>query len=136
MSLRVPFDWREFLALAHDLHRQVLAGYYIEAAQRTAVSRAYYAVFGVLRDYAVAHLGFVSGQGAQDHQRLRSHLASMGPLWVGVARRMDRLRKWRNMCDYDAVVDNLPLLVEQALALAGDVLQQVARIAQSDGEPR
>jgi uncharacterized protein (UPF0332 family) len=40
------FDWRAYLALAHELAQRT-----DEAALRAAISRAYYAAFGVACDY-------------------------------------------------------------------------------------
>ncbi len=37
----MPFDWREYLELAKGLVGQVGAGYSLETAERSAVSRAY-----------------------------------------------------------------------------------------------
>jgi hypothetical protein len=48
----VSFDWVEFLALANDLRGRLGALYSEEAANRTAVSRAYYAAFCHARNYA------------------------------------------------------------------------------------
>ncbi len=49
----------------------------------------------------------------------------MGEGWAEIAEQLEDLRKWRNMCDYDATVNNLQELVALALDLAEDIFGQV-----------
>ncbi len=121
----MPFNWQDFLELAKDLQQKSAMGYFPEAAQRTAVSRAYYAVFCYLRDYAATNLGFAPQRSSRDHRLLREHLMGMGEGWAEIAEQLEDLRKWRNMCDYDATVNNLQELVALALDLAEDIFGQV-----------
>ena len=92
------FDWLEYLKLARWLSVHTPADVSQEAAQRDAISRAYYAAFGHARKYAEDWLGFVPREAAEDHGRLGAHLKSRRRR--GTADRLARLRDWRNDCDY------------------------------------
>jgi len=118
----MAFDWREFLGLARELTGRTGPGYSTEAADRTAVSRAYYAAFCWARNYAESRLGFRQTGGAQDHTSLRKHLKRQGK--PQVASRLNRLRIWRNDCDYDDQVPNISSLVKSALKTADKVIQE------------
>ena len=118
----MAFDWREFLGLARALTGRTGSGYSAEAADRTAVSRAYYAAFCWARNYAELWMGFQRTGGAQDHRELRKHLKRRGK--PQVASRLNRLRGWRNRCDYDDQVSNIGNLVKSALEAADEVIQE------------
>jgi hypothetical protein len=95
----MAFDWREYLTLARWLQTNTPPGLSEECARRCAVGKAYYAAYGHARNYAVANLGFVSRNNADDHGRLRAHLKQKRR--GRTADCLDRLREWRNQCDYD-----------------------------------
>ncbi len=118
----MPFDWREYLELAKDLSGQTTAGYSSEAAERSAVSRAYYSAFCWVRNYAEAHLGFQKTKTAEDHRLLREHLKRQGK--PQLASRLDKLRKWRNECDYDDEVPKLGHRVRNAVAIAEKTIRE------------
>lgn len=118
------FEWAELLALAQDLEGRSGVGYSVEASNRAAVSRAYYAAFCRLRNYAEANLGFQRTGTPQDHELLRRHLRQLGGAWTGVAASLRDLRAWRNQCDYDDTVPNLNTVVSAALSHAASVLSQ------------
>jgi DUF1680 family protein len=114
------FDWKEFLRLARRLVGTQGEGFSVEAANRAAVNRAYYAAFGVTREYAQAQLGFQSQGDAGDHQRLTVFLRQRGQ--AGMAMLLRDLRLWRNQCDYDAVVAGLEHITPLALQLAQEMI--------------
>ena len=116
----MAFDWREYLALAQFIQHQVGNDYSHEAARRCAVSRAYYAAFCHARNYAQLHYDFVPSHRAHDHEQLRRHLQQKGR--TDIARELSQLRQWRNLCDYDDSVANLPRLTSSALELANRVI--------------
>jgi len=118
----MPFDWREYLELAKHLGGQASSGYSAEAAERSAVSRAYYAAFCWVRNYAEATLGFRRIGTARDHERLRDLLKSKYRLQV--ASNLNRLRGWRNDCDYEERVPGLGQRVKGAVSIAGKIIQQ------------
>jgi hypothetical protein len=99
----MPFDWREYLELARFLQGQSGAAFSAEAAQRALIGRAYYAAYGYALRYARDYLRFVPRgrleDRTQDHGRLRAHLRQRRRALV--AANLERLRDWRNVCDYD-----------------------------------
>ena len=108
------------IAVAESLTGNAAAEFSEEAAHRAAVSRAYYAAFGHARRYASTHLGFRPSGTPRDHVLLRQHFVQRGRM--AVARRLDQLRMWRNICDYDDQVVNLTLLSMAALRAARRVV--------------
>lgn len=115
----MSFDWREYFHLADNLNGAARP-YTQEAALRTIVSRAYYAAFCHARNYAAARQHF-SAQGiADDHRNLREHFRGRND--HGIVTRLDNLRRWRNNCDYDNDLPNLPAMVGAALRAAREVL--------------
>jgi hypothetical protein len=100
----MPFDWREFVLLARSLLGENVAGSQ-EAAERTAVSRVYFAAYNHALKRACERDRFERGMpSADDHGRLKKHY-SKGKT-AGLARHLDQLRQWRNQCDYDDNVSN------------------------------
>src|SRR5262249_42329931 len=95
----MAFDWREYLELARWLQANPPPGLSGEAAYRCAISRAYFAAFGYALQYATQYLDFSPREGSDDHGRLRAHLKSKRR--HRTAQSLDRLRDWRNSCDYD-----------------------------------
>lgn len=70
----MSFDGRDFLNLARFLSGDANARFGQEAADRSAVSRAYYAAFWHTREYASVRLGYVPAGTVDDHASLRAHL--------------------------------------------------------------
>lgn len=118
----MPFTWKAYLELAHFLYSQAVSPS-AEAAYRSAVSRAYYAAFCHVRNYARDQLGFTPRYDADDHGRLRAFL-NKGKTRI-LASRLDRLRQWRNECDY---LNDLQMDIEQGCVLA---LSEADRVFQS-----
>lgn len=113
------FGWSDFLILAENLANgpDPAVG---EASLRTAISRAYYAAFGESREYAVAQLGFVPTRKPEDHKRLRDVFEKAG--MYDVAQSLNRLRGWRNDCDYDSTIPVSSVYCVNAIATAKKVL--------------
>jgi uncharacterized protein (UPF0332 family) len=97
------FDWREYLNLAKFLLDLRGSGISKEALYRCAVSRAYYSAFGWARNYAQRNLGFKPTGKGEDHKLVREILAKKG--FIEIAEKLDDLRKWRNSCDYQDVIN-------------------------------
>jgi hypothetical protein len=121
----MPFDWRELLALARDLAGYSGSSYSTEAASRTSVSRAYYAAFCYVRDYAESKLSFQRARKARDHGELRKHLRDLGAPWDGISDCLEDLYKWRVLCDYEDNIQNLDSLVSNAIDTAEKIIQSV-----------
>jgi uncharacterized protein (UPF0332 family) len=118
----MPFDWREYLNLARQLAGLQGSGYSQEAAERSAVSRAYYAAFCWARNYAEKNLGFQPGGKSSDHAELREYLKKKG--YQEVASDLNQLRIWRNACDYDNQVSDLHQQVSICINTADKIIQR------------
>ena len=116
----MEFRWRDFIAVASDLNEGILTSEVPEAYARCAVSRAYYAAFCHARNYARDHYQYTPANHAGDHQLVRQEL--LVHRQFAVARRLDKLRKWRNQCDYRDDVSDVMDTPAKALELARQVL--------------
>jgi len=114
------FDWRKYYTLA-----QCLIGegdeFDLEAGFRCATSRAYYSSFCYSRNFAQNKLRYMPSRDYSDHESLRRHLSSHN--LDNISRKLDRLRQWRNSCDYDNEVANLDTITRTALKEANYILQ-------------
>lgn len=120
----MAFDWAEFLAVAEHLHTASAPTCTREALLRSVVGRAYYAAYGVAKQYAAQHLSFrVHGQ-PDDHARLPGRLISSGLPLAGT--RLRGLRDWRNECDYADIVDDLERTAVEALERARQIIAELA----------
>jgi len=120
------FDWTEFLVLARDLWKSPSRSYSLEAACRTSVSRAYYAAFCQVRNYAERNFGFMRTKTGRDHKLLRKFLLDQkhDHSWQEIAELLEDLQMWRGKCDYDDEIDNLDVLVSSATETAEKIIEQ------------
>ena len=127
----MSFNWAEYLSLAEVLCGIPVSGppVGIEAQQRAAVSRAYYA------GYVSAHnrLRDVDGVRAPEGENpprfvRRQYMDDPDPLrrYIGIA--LGRLGVARNRCDYDDVVRELPQVTERSLARSAQILTTLRRL--------
>jgi hypothetical protein len=111
------FDWKEYVELSRFLESQAPNAGNVEAFLRTALSRAYYGAFCYVRNYARDRLGFDSRNDGDDHGRLRHHL-KRGKM-RGISDKLQRLREWRNECDYlDELTFDPQIVLASALSEA------------------
>ena len=96
------FEWEYFISTAErlaevacDTNRPFAER---EADARSAVSRAYYALFNVCLEWAEEEGLYTSRGDGNDHTRLRSSIAHTNR---SLADKLQRLRMWRNGCDYE-----------------------------------
>jgi hypothetical protein len=122
----MPFDWKSLLALARELQQQAAASSEPEPLLRSAVSRAYFAAFCHVRNYARDWLGFHPHGDADDRGRLREHLAKGKR--KGLADRLEQLRQLRNSADYldDLPWTDAPTTVTSAILTAAHVFEGFA----------
>jgi hypothetical protein len=109
----MPFDWKQYVELSAFLQQLANHGSIQEAMLRCALSRAYYGAFCYARNYARDCLGFEPRSDGEDHGRLREHLKK-SKRWL-VSEKLERLRDWRNECDYE---DQLSFDAQSALGAA------------------
>ena len=116
----MDFDWTHYLSLARFLPTQSIVGVSQEAFYRCAVSRAYYAAFCHARNYARDRHGLQLRYNGDDHALVRRHFQARRA--QGVAAKLRDLSEWRNLCDYEDAISNLPALLAQALTEAQMVI--------------
>jgi len=121
------FEWKLYVAVSRFLNSQADKSENREALLRSALSRAYYGAFCYSRNYARDWLGFNPRYDAEDHGRLRAHLKK-SKRWR-VSEKLERLRDWRNECDYQ---DQLSFDPQSAI---GSALQDAAYILSSLAPP-
>lgn len=121
----MSFDWTEYYHLAQEaITLSPTAQISLEARQRCAISRAYYAAF--MR--AQNHLRFVDGDihipaDYQVHGYVRRKFKrSRNPRRKQVADLLNNLRLVRNDADYEATVPNLTANTRVALYQAARVI--------------
>ena len=114
----MPFDWKEFLAVAKFLQGQAGDNFSEEAASRCAVSRAYYAAYCHARNYAREKQGFIPSKTAEDHINVRRHYQHQGDGRMRkIASVLDALYQWRTTCDYEDEIDSGVLGKQLKLAI-------------------
>lgn len=97
----MSFAWQDYLALAEALvqARTTLAPE--EACCRAAVSRAYYAVYGVARTQARDHEGLQLPATGEAHQQVSLHYRTgPSPRHRAIGEGLRQLRRARNRADY------------------------------------
>lgn len=120
----MSFDWREYLEVAKYLAGLQSSGFSQEASYRSAVSRAYYAAFCWCRNYAQKYLGFKSTGKPEDHKFLREHLKKIDGDWARIASKLNRLRGWRNDCDYENCVKGLSHMLKESIKFSNEVIEK------------
>ncbi len=119
----MPFEWHEYLSLAQYLvaNKDSFAdsGFGAEAALRCATSRAYFAAFCHAIKYAKIRQGYTPTEDEYDHKNVRAHFERRN--MPHIADKLDRLRQWRNACDYRETVFQLTLHATNAIANAEQV---------------
>jgi uncharacterized protein (UPF0332 family) len=112
-------NWRDFLVLGNRLALGTS-----EAEWRTAVSRAYYAVFHVTRNL-FADLQFVVPRADRAHQYLVYRLSNCGEAVVEQAGRdLETLRRLRNRADYDEA----PAFSKSQAIAAVQLAERIAKV--------
>lgn len=121
------FDWSEFLPIADaladadwDLNR--------EASLRTAISRAYYAAFGVARS-RVRSLRSETRRSAAEHGEVAAfYAARFGERGEEVAAVLGRLRSRRNSADYDDALETVEDICNLSIEDARNLLTLLATL--------
>lgn len=125
------FDWREYEKAAQWIYdNATVSNCSEEACYRTAISRAYYAAFHGVMDYAVERENFPKKKGGDDHTGLLRHFKKYG---TGPRRiiyiALDRLHDNRLQADYDNELTGDPRKTsESSLIEAKKVFDALARL--------
>jgi uncharacterized protein (UPF0332 family) len=123
----MSFDWSEFLPVADAL---AAADWDVdrEASLRTAISRAYYAAFGVARR-GVRALRSKTRLSAAEHGEVAAfYAARYGERGEQVAATLGRLRKRRNSADYDDDVEGVEDVCNLSIEDAHNLLTLLANL--------
>lgn len=127
----MSFNRAEYLSVAQQLCGIAVTGppAGLEAQQRAAVSRAYYAAYVSARN----RLRDVDGIGipriGNPHQFVATHFAGHAhPQRVQIGIELGRLRRDRNRCDYEDVVSQLQSVTRRSLVRAGQILVSLRRL--------
>lgn len=129
----MKFDWEEYFNLAKEL-----AGTTEEAKLRSAVSRAYYSVFCLARNYLRdiqqdPRLSRNKTYDINDHQYVAEefiHNQSKSQPMIEIGKDLTRLRKMRNKADYEDTMFNLQREARNALALAENIISALSNLTE------
>ncbi len=116
------FDWNDFRKLAEELRERE-----DEAAQRTAVSRVYYAVYWKARIF-LEDEGFIFRQNDSSHRQIWEEYKNKGLTFRAISVSGSTLHSNRVKADYFAEIKDLETLLKESFKLADNVfnyLQQV-----------
>ncbi len=125
----MSFDWSEYLGLAQELSGQTASPASQEAKLRAAISRAYYAAFCKARNHLRDREGHAIPIGGKAHAYVRDKFKnSPDQLRSQIGHNLDRLRRHRNIVDYDDSVSGLLPMTSRDLKLAQRVLSALTTL--------
>src|SRR5690349_21119049 len=120
------FNWSNYFSLAEALNRQKGQLANSDACQRSAISRAYYAVFHIAWDYALELNDFPQVNTENIHEQVRKYYQTSPDARrqiIGIL--LDRLRQNRNKADYTDEIKGLDQLTASALISAKQCIDGV-----------
>ncbi|MCC3408211.1 MAG: HEPN domain-containing protein [Microcoleus sp. PH2017_10_PVI_O_A] len=128
----MKFDWSEYLNLAQEL-----AARNEESKLRSAVSRAYYSVFCLARNYLRdieqdPRLSRNKTYDINDHQYVAEEFIynrSKSQKITEIGRNLTRLRKIRNQADYEDTIFQLQKEVVRSLSLAQNIISALRELS-------
>jgi hypothetical protein len=127
----MSFNWAEYLSVAEGLCGMLISGppAGIEAHQRAAVSRAYYAAYVSARNRLRDVDGIPIPRRGNPHKFVAERYEQdPDPQRTQIGIELGRLRVARNGCDYNDVVMQLPKLTRRSVARAAQLLADLARL--------
>jgi uncharacterized protein (UPF0332 family) len=111
------FDWKDYVYLAEDLLKRPE-----ESCLRSAISRAYYGVFGIARNMK----GYKEFARSNIHWKvINGYKNSAVKNERNIGRILDKLRRSRNDADYNEEKTVSKSLTERAVYSARDVLAKL-----------
>jgi len=117
----MPFDWTEYLNLARRLAQPGAS----EAESRSAISRAYYAVFCTARNQLTSG-GVHIAKDAQAHESVwNEYRNAAGNVQNNIGLNGDRLRYRRARADYSDEIRNVGKDAQCAIEMADGVVNQL-----------
>ena len=132
----MSFVWLDYLVLAEALLQAHTTLAPEEACCRAAISRAYYAVYGVARRRARDQEGLRLPPAAEAHQRVITHYRhGTSPLHWAIGDSLRQLRSARNRADYDDQLVRPLALAQFAVRRARQVVGQLAALTPAPPAP-
>ncbi|NIT62022.1 MAG: hypothetical protein GWN00_39260 [Aliifodinibius sp.] len=126
----MSFDWRHYFELAEYMQTNADSFPDAEACYRSVISRAYYAVYCLARNFVknVDRQDFYS----DDHQKVQNYLLQhQDRMRKRVGNQLKTLRQHRNKADYDDTLDEHPFnKASRALAQTRRILQNLNDLPQ------
>lgn len=134
----MKFDWSEYLNLATELAALSSDSDDVEAKLRSAISRAYYAVFCLSRNYLRdiekdPRLSRKNSSDINEHQYVAEEFIfhkSKNKEMIKIGENLSRLRQLRNKADYADTIFNLQKDVNYALKLAQNIISALNSLKQ------
>ena len=121
----MTFQWSTYVELASRLLQDRRSDLE-EAYLRASISRAYYGVFGAIWDKRGQRIAARYGS---KHQRLIMHLLnSPHPVDQKVGAALERLRKARNLADYEGLAVITSRRARKALNLASSIQKKIQEV--------
>ncbi len=123
------FAWQEYLVLAEALLHARTTFAPEEACCRAAISRAYYAVYGLARAYAHQEGLQLPATGEAHHLVIAHYRAGASPLHRAISDSLRQLRGIRNLADYADEIHQPVALAQRAVRRAHQVVAQLQALA-------
>lgn len=126
----MSFDWSHYLDLAKELHTGSSGSPIEEAKLRSTISRAYYAVFCVARNYLRVHKPSIYIPPTGRAHRVVRETFENGPNsdWKSIGITLGRLKNRRTLADYEDTVTGLSSLAQVSLRFADDAIRKLNRL--------
>ena len=132
----MSFAWLDYLVLAEALLQASTTLAPEEACCRAAISRPYYAVYGVARTRARDQEGLQLPMAAEAHQRVITHYRhGASPLHRAIGDSLRQLRSARNRADYADQLDRPVVLAQFAVRRARQVVAQLQALGPTPPAP-
>jgi len=126
MSGSPKFDWTSFLSLARNLQEGSFPSVSREACLRTAMNRAYFAVFCP----AKTHLGSRARDKNADHEQVRNLFKqSLNLVEQSIGQLLTQLHADRCQADYKGAIPDWESKVPQSLAKAQRIVELLGELS-------
>ncbi len=117
------FEWQEYLEVAKSLASNPKEGF-----QRSAVSRAYYAAFGVARDWLLRQ-NYILEHNGQDHFLVWNKFMTFdNRIYWKISTDGQRLRKNRGKADYDNILTDATTLANDSIKSAEWIIDKLSDV--------
>jgi len=124
----MAFNWNDYLNLAKSLQKSTLSKIRIEeACCRTAVSRAYYAIYHIALDFAERNLSYsknIGNEAGKNHSELGKYYKRCADYeYKKLGRILKRMHSDRLKCDYESSINNAKSTMDNTILNADDIIK-------------